>query len=257
MTIPPGKTPTWLILGASSAVARAFAREAAAHGAALLLAGRDMEDLERQAADLAIRHGVPATPLRFEARDLASHAGFVADCAARAGTGAGDGLLNVFLAFGVMPDQTEADADPAIAAGMVEANFTGAASVLAALAPRLEAQRGGVVVALGSVAGDRGRKRNFLYGATKAALLVYLQGYAARLAASGVRVLCIKAGPVDTAMTWPLPKLPFMASPQGFARAAWARAEKGSGNAYLPLIWWPVMTIIRLLPTPIFNRLNI
>ena len=79
--------PTWLILGASSAVARAFAHEAAAHGAALLLAGRDMEDLERQAADLAIRHNVPAVPLRFEARDLQSHAAFVADCAARAGAG--------------------------------------------------------------------------------------------------------------------------------------------------------------------------
>ncbi len=248
---------TWLILGASSAVARAFAREAASHGAALLLAGRDMEDLEHQAADLAIRYGVPAMPMRFEARDLATHAGFVAECRQRAGGGAGDGLLNVFLAFGVMPDQAEADAEPEVAAGMVEANFTGAASVLGALGPVLEAQRGGTVVALGSVAGDRGRTRNFLYGATKAALLVYLQGYAARLSGAGVRVLCIKAGPVDTGMTWALPKLPFMASPRDFAAAAWRRAGKGGGSAYLPIIWWPVMTIIRMLPTPVFNKLNI
>ncbi|SDD36745.1 SDR family NAD(P)-dependent oxidoreductase [Belnapia rosea] len=244
---------TWLILGASSAVARAFAREAAEHGAALLLAGRDMEDLGHQATDLAIRHAVPAVPMRFEARDLASHAGFVAECRERAG----EGLLNVFLAFGVMPDQAEADADPAVAAGMVEANFTGAVSVLGTLGPVLEAQRGGVVVALGSVAGDRGRKRNFLYGATKAALLTYLQGYAARLSGAGVRVLCIKAGPVDTGMTWALPKLPFMASPRAFAAAAWQKARRGSGSAYLPGIWWPVMSIIRLLPTPIFNRLDI
>ncbi|WP_043337804.1 SDR family NAD(P)-dependent oxidoreductase [Belnapia moabensis] len=249
---------TWLILGASSAVARAFAREAASHGAALLLAGRDMEDLEHQAADLAIRHGVSAQPMRFEARDLASHAGFIAECRQEAEkNGAGRGLLNVFLAFGVMPEQAEADADPAVAAGMVEANFTGAASVLGALGPVLEAQRGGTVVALGSVAGDRGRKRNFLYGATKAALLVYLQGYAARLSGAGVRVLCIKAGPVDTGMTWALPKLPFMASPRQFAAAAWRRAGTGGGSAYLPVVWWPVMTIIRLLPTPVFNKLNI
>ena len=126
------------MLGASSAVARAFAQEAAAHGAGILLAGRDMEDLERQAADLSIRHSVPATPVPFDARDTASHAAFVEDCAARAG-----GPLNVFLAFGVMPDQAEADRDPAIAAGMVEANFTGATTVLAALAPVLEAQRQG------------------------------------------------------------------------------------------------------------------
>jgi short-subunit dehydrogenase len=243
---------TWLVLGASSAVARAFAHQAAAHGAALLLAGRDAEDLERQAADLAIRHQVGATPLAFDARDLASHAGFVADCAARS-----TGTLNVFLAFGVMPEQAEADHDPATAAAMVEANFTGAASVLAALAPVLEAQRGGTVVALGSVAGDRGRPRNYLYGATKAALATYLQGYAARLSRSGARVLCVKAGPIDTAMTWPLPRLPFMATPQTFARALWQRAMRGAGSVYLPRIWWPVMGIIRLLPTRIFNRLDI
>lgn len=211
---------TWLILGASSAVARAFAREAAAHGATLLLAGRDMPDLECQAADLTIRHQVAAVPLRFDAGDLASHAGFVARCLSQAG----GGFLNVFLAFGVMPDQADADADPTVAASMVTANFTGAASILAALAPALEAQGGGRVVALGSVAGDRGRKRNFLYGATKAALRTYLQGYAARLAKAGVRVLCIKAGPVDTAMTWPLPGLPFMVSPSAFASTAWRRA---------------------------------
>ncbi|TDG32417.1 SDR family NAD(P)-dependent oxidoreductase [Paracraurococcus ruber] len=244
--------PTWLMLGASSAVARAFAREAASHGAGILLAGRDMDDLERQAADLAIRHGVPAAPVPFDARDLGSHRAFAEDCAARAG-----GPLNVFLAFGVMPDQAEADADPDAAAAMVEANFTGAVTVLAALAPVLEAQGQGTVVALGSVAGDRGRKRNYTYGATKAALLTYLQGYAARLSGAGVKVLCIKAGPVDTGMTWPLPKLPFMASPPAFARAAWARAAKGGGDAYIPGIWWPVMTIIRHIPTRVFNRLNI
>ncbi|MFC7690017.1 SDR family NAD(P)-dependent oxidoreductase [Paeniroseomonas aquatica] len=138
-----------------------------------------------------------------------------------------------------------------------DGDFTGAASILAALAPALEAQGGGRVVALGSVAGDRGRKRNFLYGATKAALRTYLQGYAARLAKAGVRVLCIKAGPVDTAMTWPLPGLPFMVSPSAFASTAWRRARRGSGSTYLPSIWWPVMSIIRLLPTSIFNRLDI
>lgn len=244
--------PTWLMLGASSAVARAFAREAASHGAGILLAGRDMDDLERQAADLAIRHGVPVAPVPFDARDTASHAAFVEDCASRAA-----GPLNVFLAFGVMPDQTEIDRDAAVAAGLVEANFTGATTVLAALAPVFETQKQGVVVALGSVAGDRGRPRNYAYGATKAALLTYLEGYAARLSRVGVRVLCVKAGPVDTGMTWPLPRLPFMTSPRAFATAAWRRAQRGGGIAYIPGIWWPVMTIIRNLPTRLFNRLDL
>lgn len=244
--------PTWLVLGASSAVARAFARQAAAHGAALLLAGRDTDDLERQAADLSIRHGVPATPVAFDARDIPSHAGFVADCAARA-----TGPLNVFLAFGTMPEQSETDRDPALAAAMVEANFTGAATVLAALAPVMEAQRQGTVVVLGSVAGDRGRPRNYTYGATKAALWTFTQGYAARLSRAGVRVLCIKPGPVDTPMTWGQQGLPFMVSPRDFAASAWTLAQRGGGTAYVPRIWWPVMAVIRGLPTRIFNRLDI
>jgi short-subunit dehydrogenase len=240
------------MLGASSAVARAFAREAAAHGANLLLAGRDLEDLDRQAADLRVRHGVQAEPLFFDAQDFDAHTAFARDCDGRAG-----GMLNVFLAFGVMPSQDDADRDPAIAAMTVEANFTGAASILAALAPVLEARRGGMVMALGSVAGDRGRPRNYLYGATKAALHTYLQGYAARLSRAGVRVQCLKAGVVDTAMTWPLPRLPFMISPRTFAAAAWRQAGRGSASAYLPRIWWPIMTVIRLIPTRIFNRLDL
>jgi len=243
---------TWLILGATSAIARAFARRAAASGAAVLLAGRDPEDLARQAADITLRHGVAATPLRFEARDIRSHPGFAADCEARA---AGS-VLNVFLAFGIMPEQAAADADPAVAAGLVEANFTGAATVLAALGPALVAQGRGVVLALGSVAGDRGRPRHFLYGATKAALLTYLQGFGARMAKHGVRVIALRAGPVDTGMTWSHGRMPFLITPERFAAAAWARAAGPTGTAYIPRIWQPVMAVIRALPTPVFNRLD-
>jgi short-subunit dehydrogenase len=250
-----GIAGTWLVLGASSAVARAFARRAAAEGAArLLLAGRDGEDLGRQAADLRIRHGVEAEVLEFDARDLAAHAAFAQQAASRAT----DGTLNVFLAFGVMPAQEEAERDPAAAAAMVETNFTGAASVLAALAPALRARGGGMVLVVGSVAGDRGRPRNHLYGATKAALRTWLQGYAARLSRDGVRVLCLQAGPVDTGLTWGLPRLPFMVAPEEFAKAAWRLARRGaSGEAYVPGVWRPVMTAIRLLPTRLFNRLDL
>lgn len=244
---------TWLILGASSAVARAFAREAGSHGSMIILAGRDLDDLERQSSDLQIRSDAAVTFLRFDALDIDAHRAFVEDCLTRAS----GSVLHVFLAFGVMPEQAEVDSEPSAARRMVDANFLGATSILAALAPALEAQAGGAVVVLGSVAGDRGRKRNYLYGATKAALLTYLQGYAARLAMAGVRVLCIKAGPVDTGMTWPLPRLPFMISPEAFAANAWRRAQRSSGAVYIPGVWWPIMSMIRLLPTPIFNRLNI
>ncbi len=248
--MPPRET--WLVLGGGSSIGRAFARQAAAAGQGVLLAGREAAELERSAADLRLRHGVPASAMLFDALDLAGHAAFVRAAAALA-----EGRLHVLLAFGTMPSQAACEARPELARAMVETNLTGAAAVLTALAPLLRGQGGGTVVALGSVAGERGRPRNHLYGATKAALHTFLQGYAARHARHRVRVLTLLAGPVDTALTWPLPRLPFMASPQGFAAAAWRRAQRGSGQAHLPGIWAPVMAVIRALPNRIFNRLDL
>jgi NADP-dependent 3-hydroxy acid dehydrogenase YdfG len=244
--------PTWIILGASSGIARAFANEAARHGAAVILAGRDADDIARTAADIGVRTGRPAVTVMFDALDIGSHAGFAAYCAELC-----SGPMNLFLAFGAMPSQSESDGDPAMARLTVETNFLGAVAVLSAFAPFLEQRGEGTVMALGSVAGDRGRIGNYLYGATKAALHVYLQGYRARLSRSGIRVVVLKAGPVDTSMTWPLPRLPFMISPESFARLAWRLTEKGPVTAYVPRIWQAVMTCIRLIPTPVFNKLDI
>ena len=243
---------TWLILGPSSSAARAFAHRAAAGGARIILAGRDSEDLQAQANDLALRHDVPALVRDFDALDLASHPEFAVHCAAQS-----DGQLNIFAAVGVMPEQAAVDRDRALLRQTVDTNFTGLVSVLAAFTPALESQRGGTVMVMGSVAGDRGRPRNYLYGATKAALHTWLQGYAARLSRSGVRVVCVKAGVIDTAMTWALPRLPFMARPEQFAKSAWALAERGPQAAYVPRIWQLVMLVIRSVPTPIFNRLDL
>ncbi len=243
---------TWLILGPSSSAARAFAHRAAAGGARIILAGRDAEDLRAQANDLALRHDVPVLVCEFDALDLASHPEFAVRVAAQS-----DGQLNIFAAVGVMPEQAAVDRDPALLRQTVDTNFTGLVSILTAFTPALASQRGGTVMVMGSVAGDRGRPRNYLYGATKAALHTWLQGYAARLSRSGVRVVCVKAGVIDTAMTWALPKLPFMARPEQFAKSAWALAERGPQAAYVPRIWQLVMLVIRSVPTPIFNRLDL
>ena len=248
----PAVTETWLVLGGSSTIGRAFAQRAAASGAAVLLAGRDVAELERNAADLRLRHGVPATSVLFDALELEAHRGFARACATLA-----QGQLNLLLAFGIMPSQAECEADPMLARRMVDTNVTGAASVLTALAPVLRGQGGGVVVALGSVAGERGRPRNHLYGATKAGLGVFLQGYAARHARHGVRVLNLLAGPVDTALTWPLPRLPFMVSPAAFAAQAWRQAGRRTGQVHVPRIWAPVMAVIRAVPDRVFNRLDL
>jgi NAD(P)-dependent dehydrogenase (short-subunit alcohol dehydrogenase family) len=189
---------TWLVLGASSSVARAFARVAAGDGADVILAGRDTDDLKRTAGDVAIRTGGTVNVLPFDAEDPASHEAFAADVGKRAD------FLNVFLAFGAMPEQDEIDADFALAERTIAVNYTGAISVLHRLAPILEEQGDGHVVVLSSVAGDRGRLKNYVYGSAKAGLNTYLQGLRARLFRKGVSVTTVKPGFMDTDMTWGL-----------------------------------------------------
>lgn len=243
---------TWLVLGASSAIARAFAAEAAARGDRVLLAGRDEEDLRLTAADLAVRHGAEAEVLRFDALDHGSHDVFLAEAWERR-----HGPLNVFLAFAEMVAQADADADPVAERRMIEVTFLGAVSLLSRLAPRLEAEAAGRVVVLGSVAGDRGRLKNYGYGSAKAGLHAYAQGLRARLWRRGVAVTTIKPGFVDTPMTWGLPGLFLVASPEACARACMRHALNGAEVRYVPAFWWLIMAIIKAVPEPIFKRLSI
>ena len=242
-------TDTWLVLGASSAVARAFARAASSRGAQLLLAGRDLKDIEASARDLTIRSNVRAEALAFDATAYDRHRQFVETCRAKA-----NGRLNVFLAFAIMPPQDRIDGDFARARATVEVNYLGAISILSALAPILEAQRGGHVVVLGSCAGDRGRLTNYLYGSTKAGLHLYVEGLRARLFRSGVVVTLIKPGPLDTAMTWGKP-VAFLGNPESCGRRCLTAAYNGVEVVYFPSIWRWIMTIVRHLPTRLLKHI--
>jgi short-subunit dehydrogenase len=222
-------------------------------GADVLLAGRDHDDLEKSAADIAIRTGRRAIVVDFDATDFAAHAALLDTAKAEAG----DGTLNIFLAFGTMPSQAEIDADAALAFRTIESNYTGAVSVLQHAAPVLEAQKRGAVIALGSVAGDRGRLKNYVYGSAKAGLSAYLQGLRARLFRSGVTVTTIKPGFVDTAMTFGMPGLFLVASPDAVASTCLAAAKRGREEVYVPFFWRGIMTIIRNIPERIFKRLSI
>ncbi len=241
---------TWVILGASSAVARAFAR-AVGNGADLILCGRDLADLAHMAADLHVRHGRPVAVVPFDALDEASHRDLTARLEQQPGT------LNIFLAFGSMPAQAAMDADPALALRTIQANYGGAVSVLQHLAPRLERQGAGIVVALGSVAGDRGRLKNYVYGSAKAGLHTFLQGYRARMFRAGVRVLTVKPGFLDTSMTWAAGPLPMAMAPADFARALLRSMRGGAETIYLPWPWRWIMAIIRIIPESLFKRTNI
>ena len=241
---------TWLILGATSAIARAFALEAASHGVRILVAARDVAELEPIASDIRLRTLAAVDVLRFDAGRAEDRAALVAYAKAAPAP------ISVFVGFGSMPTEEAMRKDSALFADMVANNFTAAGQVLNELTPLLEAQKAGAVVVVGSVAGDRGRKSNYQYGAAKAAVAAFVGGLAARLSSFNVPVLLVKPGPIDTAMTWGLkgPPLP-MGAPGGLAKAIWRKVPKG-GVIYYPLIWWPIMRLIQHLPRKVFNKLN-
>ncbi len=242
---------TWIILGATSTIARAFSRRAAERGEAVILAGRDLDDLKTIAADCAARGAPLAEPMAFDARDPKSFTPILARAREV------EGSLNAAVFVSSMPPQEDIDADPALVEGTITDSFTGPARFLTALAPLLEQRGGGTVVGVGSVAGDRGRLGNYVYGAAKAGFHAYLSGYRNRLGRSGVQVITVKPGTVDTAMTWGMDKLPFLAQPEKVADDIFRAVDRKKDIIYTPLIWWPVMTVIRCIPERIFKKLKI
>lgn len=242
---------TWLVLGGSSSLARAFAFAAARAGDDVILAGRDLDDLERTAGDIRIRTGRRAEALAFDALAWEGHAAFARSCRERARH------FNVFLAFADMPPQAQAERDVALAMQAVEATYVGAVSVLLHLAPLLEAQKGGRVVVLGSVAGDRGRFSNHIYGSAKAGLHAFAEGLRARLWRAGVTVTLVKPGFVDTALTWGHKGMFLVAAPEECAAACLRAAGKGREVVYYPWFWRWIMLLIRAVPARFFKKLRI
>ena len=241
--------PRVIILGATSAVAEAAARRWAARGAALLLVGRRTGELERIAADLAVRG---AATVDVASADLAQTPGgaLLGDFAARLG-----GVDVILLAYGVLTDQARAEADLGYAAAQLQVNFTSAALWSLAAADLLERQGRGSLVVIGSVAGDRGRRSNYVYGAAKAGLAALVQGLAHRLAASGARAVVIKPGFIDSPMTAHLPKGgPLWAKPDAIARIVLAASDGKAPVVYAPGFWRLILLIIRLVPASVFHR---
>jgi len=240
-----------LILGATSGIARCVAAELARQGHALILAGRDGEELERLADDLRLRHQVQVWTQRFEALDFDAHDDFLARCEAEC-----DGHLSgLVLAYGVMEDQAHAAADFTLARQMIDINYTSAVSICNRAAAHFQNKGDGFLCALSSVAGDRGRASNYLYGSTKAALSAYLEGLGAALRGSGVRVITVKPGPVDTPMT--RGRGGRLASPHRVARDIVRGIERGREMVYTPWHWRWIMAVIRAMPRAIFKRMKI
>ena len=242
---------SWIVLGASSPIGRAFADELARKGSHVILAGRDLEDLEATAAHLKISIGASVEVCSFDAADLSSHETLANAWAQQ------PGRLNAVLLFASMPEQKDMDADPELARHCVATTYVGAVSILQHLAGHIEQRRGGTIIGIGSVAGDRGRLKNYIYGSAKSGLHTYLAGLRNRLGRAGGHVLTAKLGFVDTALTWGAPGVFLAASPAVVARKCLAAARHRRNVCYVPWFWFPIMLIIRLIPEAVFKRLSI
>jgi short-subunit dehydrogenase len=242
---------TWIILGATSSMARALARSLAMRGDGLILAGRDMDDMQRTATDCAARGARLAEVARFDARKPDSFAAIIERVQTE------EGMINAAVFVGSMPEQSAIDADPALLDGTVCDSFTGPARFLQMLAPVIEARGGGTVVGIGSVAGDRGRIGNYVYGAAKAGFHTYLAGLRNRLGRAGGHVVTVKPGFVDTAMTWGLEGMFLVAPPEKVADDILKAVQKRRNVIYTPFFWRYIMLIIRMVPEFIFKKLSV
>jgi short-subunit dehydrogenase len=240
-----------LILGATSAIAQAYARRRAAKGADFVLAGRRGDRLAAIAADLRACGAALAETIVL---DLAAIDGIEAQMRdIRGRFGEPD---EVVIAYGVLGEQAEAERDLAQTRALIDSNFTSAALwVLTLLKDRPEDHKL-TIVGIGSVAGDRGRASNFIYGSAKAGFDRFLEGLAHGYDGSPVRIVRVKPGFVDTPMTAGIEKGgPLWAKPDQVAADIGRAVEKGRRIVYTPWFWWPIMMIIRHLPWFVFRRL--
>lgn len=241
-----------LIIGATSAIAEATARIYAERGSRLHLVARTPARLDTIVEDLRIRGAADVGRDALDINDLDRHQ-TVLDSA---WTALGD-VDVVLIAHGTLPDQKACEASVETAMAEFATNATSTLALLTLLANRMEAAGRGTIVVISSVAGDRGRASNYLYGSAKAAVSTFLGGLRQRLSKRGVDVVTIKPGFVDTPMTRDFKKGALWAKPEAVAAGIVKAADKGKPVAYLPWFWFIIMTIIRSVPEFIFKRVSL
>ena len=238
-----------LIIGATSAIAHAVARRYAARAARFYLLARRIDLLADNADDLRVRGASEVRVGSFEAADFDSHPAVI-----EAAFAAYDGFDKVLVAHGVLPDQGRCEVSVEAALASFDINARSVVSLLTLLAERLHRQGSGVIGVISSVAGERGRASNYVYGASKAAVSAFAAGLRHRLHASKVRVVTILPGIVDTPMTAGLKRGALWAKPETVAADIETALDKGSSVIYTPSIWRLIMAVIRFLPEAVFVR---
>ena len=241
-----------LIIGATSAIAERYARIEAARGSRFVLLGRNADRLQAIADDLRVRGAAGADVAPLDVDRLDAHEAALQDASGRLG-----GFDVALIAHGTLPDQAACEADTAQALAAFSTNATATISLMNVLARLLEAQAGGTLAVISSVAGDRGRAGNYVYGSAKAAVSAYASGLRQRFRGGAVNVLTIKPGFVDTPMTRDFRKGPLWAAPERVAHGIVRAIDRRRSVAYLPWFWWPVMRVITHLPEFVFRRIGL
>ena len=242
-----------LVLGATSAIAQGVMRLYAARGAKLFLVARDPVRLDAVADDLRVRGAAAVDTLASDLNVRDDHPSVVA-----AAIDALNEMDLVFVAHGILPDQAECEAEATAALDSIDLNFMSIVSLLTPLANHLEARKAGAIAVISSVAGDRGRQSNYVYGAAKSGLDAFLGGLRNRLYKSGVHVLTVKPGFVSTPMTAHLEQTgPLWARPDEVAAGIVQAVDKRRNVIYLPWFWAGIMLIIRSIPEWLFKRLSL
>lgn len=239
-----------LILGARSDIAMAVVHRFGKAGYDIQLAARNSESLGADKSDIELRYQVAVTLHEFDALDIVSHDSFV------------DALPQLpavaLCAVGYMREQAENERDVQAAAQVMRSNFEGPSSILAVLANRFEQRGSGTLVGISSVAGERGRATNYVYGSAKAGFTAFLSGLRNRLAKNGVHVVTVLPGFVATKMTEGM-DLPtkLTAQPEEVAKAVFKAVKRTKNTIYVKPMWWIIMVIIRLIPERLFKGLTI
>lgn len=241
-----------LVLGATSGIAEATCRIWATQGASLFLVARNADKLAAVAADLRARGAAFVDTAVADLDDTDSHPALLAHAVNSLG-----GLDVAYLAHGILGDQKRAEQEFNTAAHILHTNFMAPVSLVTWLANYFVQRRSGVIAVLSSVAGDRGRKSNYVYGSSKAGLSAFLDGLRNRIDREGVTVLTIKPGPTKTAMTSGMKGSEKFADVNAVAKAIVTAIDKRVDTLYVPFQWQPIMFVIRHIPERVFKKLNL
>jgi short-subunit dehydrogenase len=241
-----------LILGCTSPIAQSVAAEFARRKINIHFAARRLDAAKKLCNDFSVRYSVSAKAWEFDARNYKTHKKFIEDVFSD------DDIECILIAFGYLGEQEKSERDISEAQKVIETNYTGAVSVCELAAERFLEKGRGTIAAISSVAGDRGRKSNYIYGSAKSALSTYLSGLRNRLYQNNIHVLTIKPGFVDTPMTFGM-KIPriILALPERVGRDIYKAIVKRKNILYTPFYWRWIMLIIKLIPEFVFKKLSL